>query len=189
MSISKKCPAFDGLRGQRYDEFNSNERIVDRPDNASTIDAQNFAYTEDRQIGVNMCCLTNPHIFAATGSVGIYIMLWIIGGFLTFCGLSVFLEFGLAIPRSGGEKNHLERIYRYPQYLVTCVLASQMILLGSYYVIPVVGVGVSLFGAVYWFFCTKVFPRIGGYRVLAERRFDGSEVETVQHRKIPVTGG
>lgn len=49
---------------------------------------------------------------------------------MTFCGLSVFLEFGLAIPRSGGEKNYLERVYRHPRYLATCVLASQMILLG-----------------------------------------------------------
>jgi amino acid transporter len=57
-------------------------------------------------------------------------MLTFLGGFLTFCGLSVWLEFGLAIPRSGGEKNYLEYIYRYPKYLATCVLASQMILLG-----------------------------------------------------------
>jgi amino acid transporter len=57
-------------------------------------------------------------------------MLWLVGGILTFCGLSVFLEFGLAIPRSGGEKNYLERVYRHPRYLATCVLASQMILLG-----------------------------------------------------------
>ena len=57
-------------------------------------------------------------------------MLWIVGGILTFCGISVFLEFGLAIPRSGGEKNYLERVYKHPRYLATCVLASQMILLG-----------------------------------------------------------
>lgn len=57
-------------------------------------------------------------------------MLWIIGGLLTFFGLSVFLEFGLAIPRSGGEKNYLERVYRRPKYLATCVLAAQMLLLG-----------------------------------------------------------
>lgn len=57
-------------------------------------------------------------------------MLWLVGGVLTFCGLSVFLEFGLAIPLSGGEKNYLERVYRRPRYLATCVLASQMILLG-----------------------------------------------------------
>jgi amino acid transporter len=49
---------------------------------------------------------------------------------LTFAGLSVFLEFGLAIPRSGGEKNYLERVYRHPKYLATCVLAAQMVLLG-----------------------------------------------------------
>ena len=53
-----------------------------------------------------------------------------LGGIITFTGLSVYLEFGLAIPRSGGEKNYLERVYRHPRYLATCVLASQMILLG-----------------------------------------------------------
>jgi amino acid transporter len=58
------------------------------------------------------------------------LFLWIIGGILTFAGLSVFLEFGLAIPRSGGEKNYLERVYRHPKYMATCVLASQMLLLG-----------------------------------------------------------
>jgi amino acid transporter len=52
------------------------------------------------------------------------------GGVLTFCGISVYLEFGLAIPRSGGEKNYLERVYRHPRYLATCVLAAQMVLLG-----------------------------------------------------------
>ncbi|CAM1502597.1 Fc.00g073730.m01.CDS01 [Cosmosporella sp. VM-42] len=73
---------------------------------------------------------TPSSIFAATRSVGISVMLWVIGGIITFFGLSVFLEFGLAIPRSGGEKNYLERVYRQPRYLATCVLASQMILLG-----------------------------------------------------------
>src|SRR5687768_1764996 len=57
-------------------------------------------------------------------------MLWLVGGILTFCGLSIWLEFGLALPRSGGEKNYLERAYKKPKYLMTCVLASQMILLG-----------------------------------------------------------
>lgn len=42
----------------------------------------------------------------------------------------MYLEFGLAIPRSGGEKNYLERVYRRPKLLATCVFLSQMILLG-----------------------------------------------------------
>ncbi len=34
------------------------------------------------------------------------------------------------MPRSGGEKNYLERIFRRPRHLATCVLAAQMVLLG-----------------------------------------------------------
>ncbi|RPA75182.1 amino acid permease [Ascobolus immersus RN42] len=102
-----------------------------------------FAFTEERKMGVTSAVFlilnkiigtgifsTPSGIFAATGSVGISLMLWVIGGLLTFCGLSVFLEFGLAIPVSGGEKNYLERVYRRPKYLATSVLLSQMVLLG-----------------------------------------------------------
>ncbi|KAF5022866.1 hypothetical protein F66182_5099 [Fusarium sp. NRRL 66182] len=120
----------DRTKVRAHDGFNSDER---QTDNESTIDAQNFAYTEDRKIGVTgaVFLILNKMIgTGTTGSVGVSLMLWVIGGFLTFCGLSVFLEFGLAIPRSGGEKNYLERVYRRPRYLATCVLAAQMLLLG-----------------------------------------------------------
>ncbi|KAK3215676.1 hypothetical protein GRF29_8g738518 [Pseudopithomyces chartarum] len=102
-----------------------------------------YAYDDSRKLGITGSVFlilnkmigtgifsTPSGIFAATGSVGVSLFLWIIGGILTFAGLSVFLEFGLAIPRSGGEKNYLERVYRHPKYVATCVLASQMILLG-----------------------------------------------------------
>ncbi|KAL2212999.1 amino acid transporter [Sarocladium strictum] len=113
------------------------------PQNGSIIDAQEFTYTEDRKIGVTGAVFlilnkmigtgifsTPSGVFAATGSVGVSFMLWLVGGILTFCGLSIWLEFGLALPRSGGEKNYLERAYKHPKYMMTCVLASQMILLG-----------------------------------------------------------
>ncbi|KAK4446956.1 high-affinity methionine permease [Podospora aff. communis PSN243] len=102
-----------------------------------------YAYDDSRKLGITGAVFlilnkmigtgifsTPSGIFAATGSVGISLFLWVIGGILTFCGLSVWLEYGLAIPRSGGEKNYLEHVYRHPKYLATCVLASQMILLG-----------------------------------------------------------
>ncbi|KAM7216427.1 Amino acid permease domain containing protein [Rhypophila decipiens] len=73
---------------------------------------------------------TPSSIFASTGSVGICLLMWAAAGLLTLSGLSVYLEFGLAIPRSGGEKNYLERIFRKPRYLATSVFAVQMILLG-----------------------------------------------------------
>ncbi|CAG9983960.1 unnamed protein product [Clonostachys byssicola] len=119
------------------------EHVRGSNDESSVIDAQTYAYSEDRKIGVTGAVFlilnkmigtgifsTPSSVFAATGSVGVAFILWLVGGILTFCGLSVFLEFGLAIPRSGGEKNYLERVYRKPKYLATCVLASQMILLG-----------------------------------------------------------
>ena len=54
-----------------------------------------------------------------------------------------------------------------------------------YFVFPIVGVGVLLLGAVYWYLWTTVWPRIGGYRIVAERfvsETDGHE--TVRYRKI-----
>ena len=40
---------------------------------------------------------TPSGVFAASGSVGVSLFLWVIGGFLTFAGLSAFMEFGLAV--------------------------------------------------------------------------------------------
>ncbi|KAL2191415.1 amino acid transporter [Thermothelomyces heterothallicus CBS 203.75] len=73
---------------------------------------------------------TPSSIFAATGSVGISLLLWAVAGLLTLSGLGVYLEFGLAIPRSGGEKNYLERIFSRPRHLATSVFAVQIVLLG-----------------------------------------------------------
>ncbi|ORY71869.1 amino acid/polyamine transporter I [Pseudomassariella vexata] len=64
-------------------------------------------------------------IFCITGSVGITFVLWIVGN------VSVALEFAMAIPRSGGEKNYLERVYRRPKFLITCVMAALYIFLGG----------------------------------------------------------
>lgn len=55
-----------------------------------------------------------------------------------------------------------------------------------YYVFPVVGVGVLLLGAVYWVLWTKLWPRLGGYRLVAERLVDEDGVEVVRYRKVPV---
>ena len=38
---------------------------------------------------------TPSGIYKATGSVGVSLILWVVGGILTFSGLSVYLEFGL----------------------------------------------------------------------------------------------
>lgn len=56
-----------------------------------------------------------------------------------------------------------------------------------YYVFPVVGVGVLVFGAIYWAVWTKLLPFIGGYKVISERVIseDGSEV--VRYKKVKLS--
>jgi hypothetical protein len=58
-----------------------------------------------------------------------------------------------------------------------------------YWVFPVVGVAVLLFGGVYWLGWTRVWPRIGGYKIVVEKsvnEIDGSEV--VRYRKVRTNG-
>lgn len=69
-------------------------------------------------------------IYLLTGSVGASILLWTIGGIIAFCGFSVYLEFGLKIPKSGAEKNYLERVYRKPEYLILALFTVNSITLG-----------------------------------------------------------
>lgn len=45
-------------------------------------------------------------------------------------GTAVYLEFGTAIPKNGGEKNYLEYVYRKPRFLATGLYAGYVVLLG-----------------------------------------------------------
>lgn len=69
-------------------------------------------------------------ILSLSGSIGLSLVLWVIGALVTFSGLSVYLEFGLAMPVNGGEKNYLQRVYRSPRGLVESIYAFQIVLLG-----------------------------------------------------------
>ncbi|MCJ1468578.1 hypothetical protein MMC07_007207 [Pseudocyphellaria aurata] len=125
------------------DEVAADEETSPISGSPSVESAQVFRFDESRKLGVTSSLFlilnkmigtgifsTPSSIFAATGSVGVSLILWVVGGLITFAGLSVYLEFGLQIPRSGGEKNYLERVYRRPKYLATSVFLSQMVLLG-----------------------------------------------------------
>lgn len=69
-------------------------------------------------------------IYLLTGSVLGTIALWVVGGIIAFSGLNVYLEFGLKIPKSGAEKNYLERVYRNPKYLILAIFTVNSICLG-----------------------------------------------------------
>ncbi|KAF8590532.1 high affinity methionine permease [Ramaria rubella] len=86
----------------------------------------------NRMIGTGIYA-TPGLILRASGSVGLFLILWILGALVASVGMAVYVEFGTSLqglPRSGGEKNYLEYIYRRPELLVTCCFAMFTCLMG-----------------------------------------------------------
>lgn len=69
-------------------------------------------------------------ILGLSGSVGLSLIMWVAGMIIALAGTLVYVEFGTAIPRNGGEKNYLEYVYRRPRFLVTGMYAGYAVLLG-----------------------------------------------------------
>lgn len=69
-------------------------------------------------------------ILKSAGSVGLTLVLWVVGAILSACGLAVSLEYGCMLPRSGGDKVYLEFTYRHPRFLASTLIAAQAVLLG-----------------------------------------------------------
>lgn len=89
------------------------KRETDNLANGSVQDELTYEFEDSRKLGITSSVFvilnkmigtgifsTPSGIFAVTGSVGVALFLWVIGGILTFCGLSAFLEFGLAVRSS-----------------------------------------------------------------------------------------
>jgi amino acid transporter len=82
-----------------------------------------------KTVGVGIYSIPSS-ILTSVGSVGASLLLWVIGSLISFCGLAVYLELGTGIPRSGGERVYLERIFKKPRMLATCMFMSYVVLLG-----------------------------------------------------------
>ncbi|KAH9477578.1 High-affinity methionine permease [Psilocybe cubensis] len=59
---------------------------------------------------------TPSNILRSSGSVGVSLIMWLVGASIAACGTAVYVELGTGLPRSGGEKNYLEFIYRRPNH-------------------------------------------------------------------------
>lgn len=92
---------------------------------------------------------TPSMILRSSGSVGMSLVMWLLGATVAACGTAVFVELGTVcvscpdyvrcasidgvstaqgLPRNGGEKNYLEFIYRRPRFLAITVYATFAIL-------------------------------------------------------------
>ncbi len=69
-------------------------------------------------------------IIRSVGSIGLSLLLWVVGAIVAGFGLSIALEYGCMLPRSGGDKVYLEYTYRYPRFLASTYIAVMVISLG-----------------------------------------------------------
>ncbi|KAF9446966.1 high affinity methionine permease [Macrolepiota fuliginosa MF-IS2] len=72
---------------------------------------------------------TPSSILSLSGSVGLSLFMWVIGAIIASAGMQVYISWGSAIPKNGGEKNYLEYLFRRPKYLITSVFAANGVLL------------------------------------------------------------
>ncbi|KAG6840356.1 hypothetical protein C0991_007213 [Blastosporella zonata] len=70
---------------------------------------------------------TPSTILTHSGSVGM--TMWLIGAAISAAGTQVYITWGTAFPKNGGEKNYLEYLFRKPKYLITSMYASNGVLL------------------------------------------------------------
>lgn len=69
-------------------------------------------------------------ILSGTGSVGLSMIYWVLGGIVSLCSTAVYLEYAAYFPsRSGAEVVNLEQAYPKPRYLFPTAFAMQNIIL------------------------------------------------------------
>lgn len=83
----------------------------------------------NRMLGTGVFAVSST-IYTLCGSVGLALIMWAVGAIIALSGLYVYMEFGTAIPRNGGEKNYLEHICEKPRFFITCMYAAYVFFLG-----------------------------------------------------------
>ncbi|KAG5643089.1 hypothetical protein DXG03_001585 [Asterophora parasitica] len=83
----------------------------------------------NRMIGTGIFA-TPSTILIHSGSVGMSLIMWLVGAVIASVGMQVYITWGTASPQNGGEKNYLEYAFRKPRYLMTSIYATITVLLG-----------------------------------------------------------
>lgn len=88
-----------------------------------------YMLTVSRIVGSGIFA-TPGNIYKSVGSVGLALIVWVIGACIAACGLAVSMELGCMLPRSGGHKVYLEFMYRRPRFLASTLVAIHAVVLG-----------------------------------------------------------
>lgn len=68
-------------------------------------------------------------ILSLSGSVGVSMVMWIVGAIIAAAGMQVYIIWGTALPFNGGEKNYLEYLFPKQRRLVISMYAANAALL------------------------------------------------------------
>lgn len=133
LHLSAQCRPHDEDNFLPWSALSITPSLINQPEHAAqdnhltTFSAINLIL--GKTVGVGVYSVPSS-IFAEVGSVGMTLLVWVVGAIISFCGLSVYLDLGTALPKSGGERVYLERIFYRPRMLATCMFMAYVVLLG-----------------------------------------------------------
>ncbi|KAH7141001.1 amino acid permease-domain-containing protein [Dactylonectria macrodidyma] len=133
-SDSRSAPAIDHERNGHSDETKPSRAIEDDVLPETSILGRNLSWNSayiiviSRVIGSGIFA-TPGSIVKSVGSPGLSLILWLVGAVVAACGLSISLEYGCMLPRSGGSKVYLEFTYRHPRFLASTLIAMHAVCL------------------------------------------------------------
>ncbi|KDQ19238.1 hypothetical protein BOTBODRAFT_62680 [Botryobasidium botryosum FD-172 SS1] len=84
-----------------------------------------------QMIGVGIYS-TSGSILKSVGSIGVFLILWLVGAIISFAGLDVYNELTSMFPkRSGAEVVYLEQAYPKPRFFIPTISAMTIVLLST----------------------------------------------------------
>ncbi|KAF4613515.1 hypothetical protein D9613_008166 [Agrocybe pediades] len=116
----------DSLTSQDREEIEQSAK-EDRPKRQIGVFSAVFMIF-NRIIGTGIFA-TPGTILGFSGSVGLAMVMWVIGACIAAVGMHVYIIWGTALPHNGGEKNYLEHLFPRPKRLITCLYAANAVLL------------------------------------------------------------
>lgn len=133
-SDPRSTNAIDYERNGHSDETKPSRAIEDDVLPETSILGRNLSWNSayiiviSRVIGSGIFA-TPGSIVKSVGSPGLSLILWFVGAVVAACGLSISLEYGCMLPRSGGSKVYLEFTYRHPRFLASTLIAMHAVCL------------------------------------------------------------
>lgn len=108
--LDSAAPGYDTVHDPSYDSppdalhSGFQNKLPEAPSHRKALNwSSAYILVISRVIGSGVFA-TPGSIVKSTGSIGLTLLLWLVGTILAACGMAVSMEFGCMLPRSGGDK-------------------------------------------------------------------------------------